>query len=70
MGRPEGWARFLSQGLPSSPAGLVLIIYAHNPWLVHVIHRPSPAPRLPTESPPLTCLLGGARVAMATLIFS
>lgn len=31
--------RFLSRGLPSSPAGLALITYAHNPWLAHVIQR-------------------------------
>lgn len=59
----------LSQGLSSSPAGLALITYAHNPWLVHVIHQPRPRPLAP-ESPQLTCLLGGSRVAMATLIFS
>lgn len=59
----------LSQGLSSSPAGLELITYAHNPWLVHVIHQPGPRPLAP-ESPQLTCLLGGSWVAMATLIFS
>ncbi len=64
-----GMARSLSQGLPSSPAGLVLITYAHNPWLVHVIHQPGPRPLAP-EPPLLTCLLGGSWVAMATLIFS
>lgn len=64
-----GMARSLSPGLPSSPAGLALITYAHNPWLVHVIHQPRPRPLAP-ESPLLTCLLGGSWVAMATLIFS
>lgn len=64
-----GMARSSSQGLPSSPAGLVLITYAHNPWLVHVIHQPGPRPLAP-EPPLLTCLLGGSWVAMATLIFS
>lgn len=38
-----GMEHCLSQGLPSSPAGLALITYAHNPWLVHVIPRASPA---------------------------
>lgn len=59
----------LVSGPPSSPAGLVLITYAHNPWLVHVIHQPGPRPLAP-EPPLLTCLLGGSWVAMATLIFS
>lgn len=61
--------RSLSQDLPSSPAGLVLITYAHNPWLVHVIHQPGPRALAP-EPPLLTCLLGSSWVAMATLIFS
>lgn len=61
--------RSLSQGLSSSPASLGLITYAHNPWLVHVIHQPGSRPLAP-ESPQLTCLLGGSWVAMATLIFS
>lgn len=64
-----GMARSSSQGLPPSPAGLVLITYAHNPWLAHVIHRPGLRPLAP-EPPLLTCLLGGSWVAMATLIFS
>lgn len=65
----SGMVRSLSQGLPSSPAGLVLITYAHNPWLVHVIHQPGPRTLAP-DPPLLTCLLGGSWVAMATLIFS
>lgn len=62
--------RFLSWGLPSSPAGLALITYAHNPWLAHVIQRGRAQASGPLKPPLLTCLLGGSWVAMATLIFS
>lgn len=43
--------RSLSQGLPSSPAGLALITYAHNPWLVHVIQRARAQASGPRTSP-------------------
>lgn len=64
-----GTARSLSQGFPSSPAGLALITYAHNPWLAHVIHQAGP--KTPAPKPPLLrCLLAVSWVAMVTLIFS
>lgn len=57
-----GMARSLSQGLPSSPAGLALIAYAHNPWLVHVIQQPwaqAPGPRASPAHMLAGWLLGG-----------
>lgn len=46
-----GMPQSLSKGLPSSPASLALITYAHNPWLLRVIHQLGPRTQDPQASP-------------------